>query len=226
MSVYEVIMQFYKKLANDEYHRYKSWEHCYSYFQSSNQIDEEYASLHLAFYLASWGMYRGSSYLLWKDYKVHKELVLLLKSRNMVTLDLTYDSEIDDEKNIEVILSLFKEVKNYYPNKISAVNGVPKEIKTSDTLASKILLGVNACMPAFDRFFCAGLKQNKITTVVNEETLTAIFKFYRDNIKDFKAAQQRIKEQSGIDYPPMKLADMYFWEVGRKKASLDLQNQE
>ena len=30
----------------------------------------DYLSLHLAFYLASWGMYRGSSFLLQKDYKV------------------------------------------------------------------------------------------------------------------------------------------------------------
>jgi hypothetical protein len=29
----------------------------------------------MAFYLASWGMYRGSSFLLWKDYLIHQEVV-------------------------------------------------------------------------------------------------------------------------------------------------------
>ncbi len=27
------ILNFYKKIEDDNYHRYKSWEHCYSYFK-------------------------------------------------------------------------------------------------------------------------------------------------------------------------------------------------
>jgi len=37
--------------------------------------DYDYLSLHHAFYLASWGMYRGSSFLLQKDYKVLTPIV-------------------------------------------------------------------------------------------------------------------------------------------------------
>ena len=54
------------------------WEHCYSHFikaRGSKEIDYDYLSLQLAFYLASWGMYRGSSFLLQKDYKVHIPVV-------------------------------------------------------------------------------------------------------------------------------------------------------
>ncbi len=35
-------------------------------------------ALHLGFYLASWGMYRGSSFLLQKDYKVHVPIVKII----------------------------------------------------------------------------------------------------------------------------------------------------
>ena len=64
---------FYKKIEDDKYHRYKSWEHCYRYFKKNKnkELNYDYAALQLAFYLASWGMYRGSSILLWKDYKIH-----------------------------------------------------------------------------------------------------------------------------------------------------------
>ena len=45
-------------------HRYLSWEHCYLMF--SNEIQQanpniDLLSLHLGFYLASWGMMRASS---------------------------------------------------------------------------------------------------------------------------------------------------------------------
>lgn len=71
-------IEFYNDLKVDENGRYRSWEHCYSNFikaRGSQEIDYDYLSLQLAFYLASWGMYRGSSFLLQKDYKVHIPVV-------------------------------------------------------------------------------------------------------------------------------------------------------
>ncbi len=69
---------FYNELRKDQYGRYHSWEHCYKCFNDARHVrkpDYDYLSLHLAFYLASWGMYRGSSFLLQKDYKVHIPIV-------------------------------------------------------------------------------------------------------------------------------------------------------
>jgi len=76
--------KFYKKLQEDENGRYKSWKYCYKIFQTahnSDEIDDEfldYLCLNLSFCLASWGMYRGSSFLLQKDYKVHKPIIKIL----------------------------------------------------------------------------------------------------------------------------------------------------
>ena len=78
-----------KKFVDSDYNRkdgrYKSWEFCYKYFHKifkKNKINEkerDYASLMLAFYLASWGMYRGSSFL-FKDYTytIHKKAIDIL----------------------------------------------------------------------------------------------------------------------------------------------------
>ena len=85
--------EFYNDLKSDENGRYRSWEHCYSRFikaRGSNDVDYDYLSLQLAFYLASWGMYRGSSFLLQKDYKVHIPVVKeLLSEKYDVLLELS-----------------------------------------------------------------------------------------------------------------------------------------
>ena len=81
-QVREQVLTFYERLARDPNHRYRSWEHCFVHFQqragfsASQHID--LAALHLAFYLASWGMYRGSSVLLRKDYTIHRAVVAKL----------------------------------------------------------------------------------------------------------------------------------------------------
>ena len=83
---------FYQSTQEDDNARYLSWEHCYKCFhdaRTSLSPDYDYLSLQLGFYLASWGMYRASSFLLQKDYKVHTEAVkeILSKKYNCL-LDL------------------------------------------------------------------------------------------------------------------------------------------
>ena len=54
---------FYDDARANENGRSRSWEHCYRVFRDARtdpSPDYDYLSLHLAFYLASWGMYRGS----------------------------------------------------------------------------------------------------------------------------------------------------------------------
>jgi hypothetical protein len=216
MSIFSEIVNFYAQIENDEYHRFKSWEHCYSYFQGNEVIDDEHASLQLAFYLASWGMYRGSSYLLWKDYKIHASLINELNTKNELVIKLDFNEE-NDSKNSTVLLRLIKNVKLYYSNKIIIVNGENREVKPSNILASKVLLGINACIPAFDRYFIKGLKLHDCGTSINKGTLIDIFKFYRKNKVEFDRSCEYIKKRCGIEYPPMKLVDMYFWEIGRKE---------
>ncbi|MFH1661746.1 MAG: hypothetical protein ABIA02_01460, partial [Candidatus Falkowbacteria bacterium] len=71
MDIKETIRDFFKEIEGDDNHRYKSWEHCYNYFSlEDKEINKDIACLHLAFYLASWGMYRGSTFLLQKDYLI------------------------------------------------------------------------------------------------------------------------------------------------------------
>jgi len=58
-SKFEITIEKYLSgITADEFHRYKSWDNCFQTFSVSKQT--EIQVLELAFYLASWGMYRGS----------------------------------------------------------------------------------------------------------------------------------------------------------------------
>ena len=57
-DIIETVDKYLSSLLADEFHRYKSWDKCFEAFSNSDQM--EIKVLELAFYLASWGMYRGS----------------------------------------------------------------------------------------------------------------------------------------------------------------------
>lgn len=214
-DIFNTIKNYYNQLALDTNHRFKSWEHCYGYFsgnQALNQVD--ICCLHLSFYLASWGMYRGSSFILWKDYRIHVKVVEKLLS-NIEFQDIDFTS-VDDEV-LQRIIELIFSIKNIYIENIKSVNGVTKTVSVTDTLATKILLGCLGCTPAYDRYFIAGMKSCGINgSKPTKSNLASLVKFYISNIEGFSKAQDFIHKQNGPYYPPMKLLDMYFWEIGFK----------
>jgi len=66
----ETAVNKYKSQSNPD-DRYTSFDYCYNYFRTTNDLtqDIEKSCLVLGFYLASWGMFRGSSFLLQKSIK-------------------------------------------------------------------------------------------------------------------------------------------------------------
>ena len=97
-----VINDFKDKSKPDD--RYTSFDYCYNYFRTTNDltIDIEKSCLVLGFYLASWGMYRGSSFLL--QHSVHhlKPTILYINSLDKSVWNIDVDKY--DDKNIEQII--------------------------------------------------------------------------------------------------------------------------
>lgn len=204
------VNEFYLRLTDDRHHRYLSWEHCYDFFgQDVNDLDK--ACLHMAFYLASWGMYRGSSFLLWKDYLIHKEVVKqLLKHKHLrkTTADYSH-SDIDE------IIELCDWIRGWYKKNVGEVNGEEKEVNISDTLVTKIVLGALGCVPAYDRYFIDGLRKAYIGPFrPTRDGLQSLVNFYVNNRKQFDILQEKIRTRGKKPYPAMKLVDMYFWQIG------------
>lgn len=204
------ILSFYDRLAGDQYHRYRSWEHCYQYFQqrslSTGKLQVETAALHLAFYLASWGMYRGSSFLLQRDYFIHCDAVKeLLKPEYDPLWSATFDDDTNDETTANLICSLSDALRKTYQS-----IGTP-----TDTLITKILLGTVGCTPACDRYFILGFRHRGLRySQFNTKFLCQVFHFCRDHINALNNVQSSISKRGDICYPVMKLIDMYFWEIG------------
>ncbi|MBD64737.1 MAG: hypothetical protein CME62_05995 [Halobacteriovoraceae bacterium] len=215
---HQKVISFQNELKSEDqehgFHRYKSWEHCYHAFGQSN-IDIDHLALHLSIYLASWGMYRGSSFILEFDYKLNVEIVNIIKKHK----DL-YDISFEEfGEKIPIIVKLHKEVKAYYEEtlKVYSKNDKVLKVKASETLTTKILMGSLGCVPAYDRYYKAGLKNCGIKQSFSLKGLQELFEYVSQAKINFKKTSKVLEKNSGgLKYPEMKMVDMYFFQSARK----------
>ena len=226
-SLAKVILEnankFYDELDKNRNQRSCSWEHCYSAFYDvikNEKQDYDYLALHLAFYLASWGMYRGSSFLLQYDYKVHVVPIkeYLLDNKNLFGIEWSKLDEDELKEKLNLLEDLSNKLKEYYEKLRVAISD--KDIKTevSDILITKILLGTLGCVPAYDRFFKVVVRKYDITTgIYNTKSINMLVEFYKDNEDDLEETRKHlIIKNTDIKYPQMKLLDMALWELGQE----------
>lgn len=207
---------FYDKLLSDANGRYRSWEHCYKCFHDARNAanpDMDYLSLQLAFYLASWGMYRGSSFLLQKDYRVHIPIIEELLKKEYDVLFGIECAKYKDETVCRRLQRLNAKIDDYYAGIRRGVKGgVANHI--SDTLITKILMGTMGCVPAYDRYFINGVKKQKAATGnYNINSIRMLADFYARNFEQLEKTRSGFHIH-GIPYPQMKLLDMGFWQIG------------
>lgn len=216
--------RYYDTTHVDIHARYKSWEHCYTAFsaykgRNISDADLDYLCLHLAFYLASWGMYRGSSFLLQKDYRVHALAIRkLMQERYLHLWAITCEDYLNTPESIFDLMSLTNELKVIYNDiRTSANTHTGKSepvLSISDTLITKILLGTLGCVPAYDRFFIRGILTNRVaSSIYNERSIINLSSFYVKNREAFEAWRIEISREN-IEYPQMKILDMCFWQAG------------
>lgn len=211
-----LIQSYFNETIRDVYGRFMSWVYCYKIFsEKRNIIDDkivDYLALHLAFYLASWGMYRGSSFLLQKNYKIHIPVVQMIQEEKYNLLFGISADNLCEESNLLLLEDIGERIKAYYAKEKAVRDG--KLNNATDTLITKILLGTLGCVPAYDRYYVQSVKKHNISNgIYNRQSVFRIAKFYCDNFVEFEKLRQELSK-SGIDYPPMKLMDMCFWQDG------------
>jgi hypothetical protein len=155
--------------------RYASFDFCYNYFQSfkergciekmADKDNMQMSCLQLGFYLASWGMLRGSSFLLEKSIKHYEPLI-----RNIVKFDKQI-WEIDADNYTEENINLLLKCRDMICKSLGDGN------KLTDTLTTKIMLGVFSNVPAYDDFFRRGFEVYSF----GEKSLRKIARFYNEN---------------------------------------------
>ena len=198
-------------------HRYSSFDYCYSYFYANKDLtkDIEKSCFELAFYLASWGMFRGSSFLLQKSAKYFEKTIEYINSldRSIWKLDVNKYDDINIDKLIEIYRNLEELV-------IENESG-------SITLITKIMLGVFGFVPAYDNYFCKTFREitkGKCSfNSFNKISLKIINEFYNYNENTINKLSNKIftydfltGKSTNIKYPKAKIIDMYGFAYSSK----------
>jgi hypothetical protein len=188
-----------------------SFDYCFNYFQSFRDDDRVFAlcdaenlersCLTLGFYLASWGMYRGSTQLLQRSARHLAAIVDVIahSEPDIWTIDL---HEYDDQ-GVHTLTSHASDLR------------ASVDWWMTDTLVTKIMLGVYGNVPAFDQYFCRGFG----CSTLGKKSLVRIGAFYVENaeiIDESRISTLDFLTGSPTDrlYTRAKMLDMAFFAVG------------
>jgi len=196
--------------------RYASFDYCFNYFHSfknkrdiASKENMEVSCLHLAFYLASWGMLRGSSFLLQKSIRFYAPLIEYISKQPEDFWKIDVNNY--DESSIEKLAQCGKGIEE----KLSE-GGINK---VSDIQITKIMLGVFGNVPAYDTYF----KKGSGLGTFNKDSLERIKKFYDKNQPlidggKIKTLEYATGEKGKHDYTDAKIIDMIYFIEGYKTA--------
>ena len=189
--------------------RYSSFDYCFNHFQGhrgravdlSSPEGVELSCLHLGFYLASWGMLRASSPLLRRSIKHYAPLIEAIAASPDEVWEIDVHGYSADA--IQLLLETATRLRTALPD------------RASDTLITKIMLGVFGGVPAFDTFFRRGFGVSSL----GSKSLYRIRDFYESNAEaidrhlvptlDFAKGQP-----TELCYTRAKVIDMIFFIAG------------
>jgi len=191
--------------------RYASFDYCFNHFQSYRELGGpgelassqgmELSCLHLAFFLASWGMLRGSADLLKGSIKHYAPLIEVIASARPNIWEI--DAHAYTDEGIDRLLQIASQLRTALPE------------GASDILVTKIMLGVFGCVPAFDTYFKKGFR----VSTFGRRSLRKIGRFYQENAEvidrhrvptlDFASDAKTTRK-----YTRAKVIDMIFFVEG------------
>jgi hypothetical protein len=161
--------------------RYASFDYCFNYFQSFREGSRTadiaapenilLSCFHLGFFLASWGMFRGSSELPRRSVRQFGSVIELVAT--MPPEFWQIDANCYSPSVCKLLVDIAKDIEKalHYPD-----NTWP-----TSTLATKIMLGIFGSPPAFDSRVVAGLRKNGHTGRFGPRALRDIGRFYADH---------------------------------------------
>jgi hypothetical protein len=191
--------------------RYASFDYCFNYFQSFRESGDvsalvsptnvQLSCLQLGFYLASWGMLRGSAELLQKSARNLIPIIEVVAHTEASLWEL--DAHCYTESNIQRLLQLANTIRQTQRN-------------MSDTLVTKIMLGVFGGVPAFDANFKRGFGVAKF----GPKALRKISDFFHDHAEVINANRVPTLdfisgEHTQRRYTRAKVIDMAFFVEGQ-----------
>ena len=217
-AIIEGAFKKYKKLRDEPNARALSWEHCISQFaaafakskkSASDEKTVDLLSLHLGFYLASWGMMRGSAKLLQYDYKIHAPFVrTLMGYSDLFRKDL---ADFRDPKAMERFTEMHEAVEKHCSQFSEA-----KSYNASDILVSKIILGTLGIAPAYDTNVSTVVEKYGISVGMFSPTAFGEFaSYFTENCADITARMTEEMQKLCPHYTRAKVIDGILWILGQ-----------
>jgi hypothetical protein len=197
--------------AREPTSRYTSFDYCFNYFQQHRETGRlnklrtgsgmEYSCLQLGFYLASWGMFRGSSTLLKRSMKHYAPVIEVLASSPAEVWEI--DAHCYSDENCSALFEAAQQIRAALPE------------GASDILVTKIMLGVFGSVPAFDLYFKRGFN----VSTFGRKALHRVADFYRDNaqvVERYRVSTLDFDtgKNSRRKYTRAKVIDMIFFVEG------------
>ncbi len=198
--------------------RSQSYDHCYNYFADTKDptADLEKSCGVLGFYLASWGMYRGSTYL--QQHTNSSQLIQTIrKIQNLRPALAGIDLNNYSEKNMDLVLSAYGEIKD----------ALQIRQRSQVTIVTKVMVAAFGCIPAFDRNFSQAFRRALQPHArlphgrVDSDVLRMLAAFYGANRDDIEKLHQESRTVAfgtdtvtGHRLSRAKIVDMYFYELG------------
>ena len=213
----------------------RSWESCYKFFYENKDrllatVDSvqdkatsdlwKTAGLQLGFYLASYGMFRGSTKQLGINNFGYEQLL-----KNIAT------NLIAKKKDFSCSLSELSSSVN------EALKKPPfSHAKPSPILVTKILMGITGRSPAFDTQFVNALRSFKkeFSKYPSLKKLKATPPYLEcwEKIAEISEVREKFESLSPVflhskeRYPTIKALDLYFWKLGEKSIKEGSEHEE
>jgi hypothetical protein len=191
--------------------RYTSFDYCFNYFQEHRErnrlpallSDEalQLSCLHLGFYLASWGMLRGSSELLQRSVRAFVPVIEVIATSPPEIWET--DADVYRDGSCPAVFQVAQQIRAALSN------------AASDTLITKIMLGTFGCVPAFDTYFKKGFG----AWTFGPKALRGIGEFYGANSEVIERHRVETLDfasgaPTGRRYTRAKVIDMIFFVAG------------
>lgn len=198
--------------------RERSWDFCFTHFQRHPRPTEamELSCLHLGYYLASWGMLRGSSYLFRTTNVLHYERAVEVIERYNPRLRGFDVDRYRDAGQVQVLTDGWTDLRHaLIPDRVAGV-----------TLVSKVMMGVWGCIPSFDTYFVRTFRGLSETTTerrawnaVRPATLALLADVCQKHQVEIDAVRARypVWDMTGgpgdAVMPRAKVLDIYGWQT-------------
>lgn len=191
--------------------RYTSFDYCFNYFQEHRERNDltallrgealQLSCLHLGFYLASWGMLRGSSDLLQRSARIFVPVIEVIANAPLEIWNI--DANVYGDGSCPIIFETAQKIREALPS------------AASDILVTKIMLGTFGCVPAFDTYF----KKGSGAWAFGPKALRGIGAFYEANAEAIERNRVETLDfasgsPTGRRYTRAKVIDMVFFIAG------------